>query len=169
MENLSHFNRIFTPREYLMRRRIQMKRYKKAWQARHPERSKALFRKMYHLHKPKRLIDQANYRRRKVAENPNWRHERYLKYRSLHLSRTLCKRNAGENGRALVRQWIETQFSKLLVQCSYCSEWIAPRSAEVDHVVPLSRGGSHGPDNLAIACRPCNRSKSNKLLHEWQH
>lgn len=168
MENLCHPNRVFTPREYLIRRRVQMKRYKKAWQGRHPERSRALFRLMYHKHRAARLIQQSNYRSRKRATNPNWLHERYLKYRSLHLARSLCRRNAGKEGRAVIRQWIEQRINALLVPCAYCSSWISPRLVEIDHVIPLSRGGTHDVSNLAVACKPCNRSKSNKLLHEWK-
>jgi 5-methylcytosine-specific restriction endonuclease McrA len=37
----------------------------------------------------------------------------------------------------------------------------------VDHVVPLSRGGSDGPENIVISCPRCNCSKSSKLPEEW--
>lgn len=33
---------------------------------------------------------------------------------------------------------------------------------EVDHIIPLARGGGNGPDNLQYLCRPCNRAKSTK-------
>jgi len=38
---------------------------------------------------------------------------------------------------------------------------------EVDHRIPLSRGGTNWPENICIACFDCNRSKHNKLPHEW--
>ena len=51
--------------------------------------------------------------------------------------------------------------------CVYCHRGI--RGAyHVDHIIPLSRGGSHSMDNLAIACPACNLAKSNKLLSEWK-
>ncbi len=34
---------------------------------------------------------------------------------------------------------------------------------EVDHVVPVSRGGMSTPDNLQTLCWRCNRTKSNKM------
>ena len=34
-----------------------------------------------------------------------------------------------------------------------------PRRATVDHIQPLSRGGSDHPDNLQAACRACNQAK----------
>lgn len=47
--------------------------------------------------------------------------------------------------------------------CDYCGG----SGGEVDHVVPLTRGGLHHPQNLAPCCRACNSSKGNRLLSEW--
>ena len=49
--------------------------------------------------------------------------------------------------------------------CQYCGDKDGP--FEIDHIKPLSRGGTHRISNLAIACRICNRSKGNKTLEEW--
>lgn len=38
-----------------------------------------------------------------------------------------------------------------------------PNAPELDHVIPLSKGGRHHPDNVQCACRACNSSKSDKL------
>lgn len=38
---------------------------------------------------------------------------------------------------------------------------------EVDHVVPLARGGVHGYANLRCACRSCNLSKADMLVDEY--
>jgi 5-methylcytosine-specific restriction endonuclease McrA len=39
---------------------------------------------------------------------------------------------------------------------------------ELDHIVPLSRGGTHTHDNVQLACRSCNGFKSNKLPEELE-
>ena len=36
--------------------------------------------------------------------------------------------------------------------------------AHIDHVIPLSRGGSNWPDNLRPSCAPCNMHKYNKVM-----
>jgi hypothetical protein len=46
-------------------------------------------------------------------------------------------------------------------RCEYCR---APESVfnfpfEVEHIVPISRGGTSELDNLALACHACNRFK----------
>jgi len=48
--------------------------------------------------------------------------------------------------------------------CAYCG---STENLTLDHIVPLSNGGAHSPDNLCVACRFCNSSKSNKGLTEW--
>lgn len=50
-------------------------------------------------------------------------------------------------------------------QCQYCGDENGP--FEIDHIHPVSRGGTDEEDNLCLACKPCNISKSNKLLTEW--
>ncbi|MGP3750907.1 HNH endonuclease [Streptomyces sp. IBSNAI001] len=40
--------------------------------------------------------------------------------------------------------------------------WPSPDSASVDHVVPLSRGGSHTMENVTTAHLRCNLSKGNR-------
>lgn len=43
-------------------------------------------------------------------------------------------------------------------KCHYCDE----SATTVDHVVPVSKGGSTTPDNLVAACEPCNRKKADR-------
>jgi len=50
-------------------------------------------------------------------------------------------------------------------RCLYCGDQAGP--FDCDHIIPFSRGGSNDPDNLATACRPCNRSKRAKTPAEW--
>lgn len=47
--------------------------------------------------------------------------------------------------------------------CVYCGA----EHEHVDHVRPLARDGSHTVGNLVSACRPCNSSKNDRLLTEW--
>ena len=50
--------------------------------------------------------------------------------------------------------------------CAYCGS--RGGILEVDHIHPVSKGGSHEDVNLTTACLPCNRSKSNKTVEEWR-
>jgi 5-methylcytosine-specific restriction endonuclease McrA len=48
--------------------------------------------------------------------------------------------------------------------CAYCG---STRKLHVDHIFPVSRGGSNSFENLTTSCGPCNQSKGPKLLAEW--
>ena len=45
-------------------------------------------------------------------------------------------------------------------ECQYCG---ARTSLTVDHVIPRSKGGSSGWDNIVASCAPCNRRKGDLL------
>ena len=49
-------------------------------------------------------------------------------------------------------------------QCSYCG--IKSMNLTVDHIIPKSRGGKDTYENTVAACKPCNRIKDDRLLHE---
>jgi hypothetical protein len=61
--------------------------------------------------------------------------------------------------RDLARRYVETGAT-----CAYC-----PSPAEtVDHVFPMSRGGTSHEGNLVPCCKWCNSSKADLLLIEWK-
>lgn len=41
-----------------------------------------------------------------------------------------------------------------------------PNAPELDHIVPLSKGGAHIKENVACICRRCNGEKGNRTLGE---
>lgn len=51
-------------------------------------------------------------------------------------------------------------------QCRYCGTTSGP--FHMDHVKPLSRGGDNDHENIVVACRDCNLSKSDKPLEDWR-
>lgn len=53
--------------------------------------------------------------------------------------------------------------------CYYCQAKLGKDkgACHVDHVTPLSRGGTNNISNIVLACPSCNLKKHNKLLHEW--
>jgi 5-methylcytosine-specific restriction endonuclease McrA len=45
--------------------------------------------------------------------------------------------------------------------CAYCGD----EADTVDHLIPMSKGGTDHPENLVAACRNCNYSFGNKSKH----
>ncbi len=62
-------------------------------------------------------------------------------------------------------EWAIEQQKRQGFRCYYC--FSMPMEFEMDHVIPISRGGKHVCENIVAACVRCNRSKHNKLLSEW--
>lgn len=52
-------------------------------------------------------------------------------------------------------------------QCHYCRIGLTIHSAEIDHLIPVSRGGETVLQNLRPSCQPCNREKSDKTESEY--
>lgn len=99
-----------------------------------------------------------------VSENM----ERYSKNTGEWAKRNLDKRRAySSKYRALKRgnkhepydcaQIIEEEHSI----CYICLAYID--NPQLDHVIPISKGGSDSRDNLRVACGECNRKKSDKI------
>lgn len=60
--------------------------------------------------------------------------------------------------------WIKNQE---FVSCTYCGIFVSGDNIHIDHIIPVSRGGTHEPNNFCVACSGCNIDKSDKLLAEW--
>lgn len=51
-------------------------------------------------------------------------------------------------------------------KCLYCAYDVSKKYT-IDHLIPLSRGGTNWPVNIGIACRPCNTKKGAKTKEEY--
>jgi 5-methylcytosine-specific restriction endonuclease McrA len=92
------------------------------------------------------------------AIKKNWNHKN-RQYLSAKEKERADLKKSGNVPLEFIRQ-LQTQ------PCAYCGNFISGKM-QIDHIVPISKGGLHTLDNLASACKPCNQSKSNKFLHEW--
>lgn len=55
-------------------------------------------------------------------------------------------------------------------RCAYCGItifWDIQRDMHVDHIQPVTKGGSNELDNLCLTCVDCNVTKSNLTLSDW--
>ena len=102
-----------------------------------------------------------------LTNNPGANYQATKKWRAKNPDAVLA---ANERRRALKANaptFIVTakDVQKLLGQpCAYCGK----PAQHLDHVIPLSRGGSHSIGNLIQACASCNTSKNNKFIMEWR-
>lgn len=60
-------------------------------------------------------------------------------------------------------------FNLIIIQdnkCVYCNYYFN-NDFHIEHLHPLSKGGSNLIYNIALSCPNCNIKKKDKLLHEW--
>jgi len=50
--------------------------------------------------------------------------------------------------------------------CHYCGAKPPQALLQVDHILPVSKGGTNDFDNLITSCQACNLGKSNTLLND---
>lgn len=53
-------------------------------------------------------------------------------------------------------------------RCAYCGKVIAYEEMQVDHIIPLRKGGPDDSSNYAPACRTCNHYKSTLTLEQFR-
>jgi 5-methylcytosine-specific restriction endonuclease McrA len=51
--------------------------------------------------------------------------------------------------------------------CYYCGRKVGFSKLNMDHVIPLARGGRSTRDNLVPCCKKCNIRKKSSLPVEW--
>src|SRR5260221_4864099 len=76
-----------------------------------------------------------------------------------HRRRALIKGNGGTHSQSDIRKQYANQKGK----CYYCKAKVGAKY-HVDHVIPLSKGGSNGPENIVIACPTCNLNKKDRVI-----
>lgn len=65
----------------------------------------------------------------------------------------------------LWRKITKRVFERDSYTCSYCLQ--KGGELEVDHIIPLSKGGTNALSNLTTSCRKCNRQKRDKTPEEF--
>ncbi|MBX9703343.1 MAG: HNH endonuclease [Silvanigrellaceae bacterium] len=76
----------------------------------------------------------------------------YLFVDDAHIKREKAKVKLAKKSR-----WWQQKCSSGM--CYYCKNKFPHKEFTMDHIVPLSRGGTTTPGNVVPACRPCNQTK----------
>lgn len=129
---------------------------RKEWGREYRERNKqrdAEYRRQYSLLNREVLRERSRKRR---MENPE---EKRLHVR---LRRERIANAKGHHTASDVKRQYEAQKG----HCYYC-HCVLGDTYQTDHVIPISRGGSDGMENIVVVCAPCNLSKGDKLPTEW--
>ena len=132
---------------------------------RHPERRRANSLRWYYKNRERITARFREYleknRDRRLAEMREWHKANPEKHRA-----NIQRRRARElsaPGHCTGEQW-EARLAYFGHRCRYCG---TDERLGMDHMIPLSRGGSAWPSNLVPCCNRCNRSKGDKTFFEF--
>ena len=59
-------------------------------------------------------------------------------------------------------------FSRDNYVCQYCEKKFPKNDLTLDHVIPISKGGKHNPNNLQVVPQSWNIHKGNKLWGKYK-
>lgn len=62
------------------------------------------------------------------------------------------------------RELKRRMYSNQNAICYICNKYMTFKDASVDHVIPLSKGGSSEEENLKLAHKDCNDKKGDLLI-----
>lgn len=57
-------------------------------------------------------------------------------------------------------------FKRDRFTCQYCGASAPDVVLEIDHIIPVSKGGKNDVMNLVTSCKDCNRGKTNRQLSD---
>jgi 5-methylcytosine-specific restriction endonuclease McrA len=63
-------------------------------------------------------------------------------------------------------QWWKRRLAKGV--CYYCNRPTLSKELTMDHIVPISRGGTSTKGNVVPCCKECNNAKKQLLPMEWE-
>lgn len=123
----------------------------RAWIEKNRESERARVRMHYAAHAAKRL-----------AQGEEWRRANRDKARSyVRNRRARLKQASGTHtGEDIARQLRGQRGA-----CWWCGKRFGS-TYHVDHRIPISRGGSNGPENIVLTCPACNLKKNDKMPWE---
>lgn len=139
----------------------ERRRYVREWKAKHPGKTKEYSKRQYA--KGKRYKEQAKEYRQKnserirenarkyLQENKEAARQRERRYRARKQQATI--ENVTEKGWMIIVQAYQSR-------CAYCGKQCDPPT--MDHIIPISKGGSHSYGNIIPACLSCNCRKSTR-------
>jgi 5-methylcytosine-specific restriction endonuclease McrA len=114
----------------------------------------------------KRLKYRAD-RERILEKSKKYQKEHPEVARASAIRRRAIKNGAPLGDTKLIAAWMREMKTRPFVRCHWCGTKIHGSQLHFDHIVALSKGGSHSIGNLCTACGPCNRSKSARLISDW--
>jgi 5-methylcytosine-specific restriction endonuclease McrA len=102
-----------------------------------------------------------------AAKSKAWREANRVYFQVRERNRKAAKLNNPGSVGVSERDWVRL-CRRYDHSCAYCGQK-PEHTLQMDHVIPLSKGGRHAIGNVLPACGPCNLTKNAALLILWRY
>ncbi|MDD5302430.1 MAG: HNH endonuclease [Elusimicrobia bacterium] len=150
------------------RRRSKRRDDLRAWRAANPEKARELSREGSRRRRATNPERSREEQRAWRVANPGATRETYRAWRLANLERARIlnrvgssrrrTRKRGSGGSHTAAEWIALCWASAW-RCAYCGDVLNEKTAQQEHKVPISRGGSDDIENIALSCKSCNSRK----------
>lgn len=164
LEKFRHYPRLNEwKKEYFKKNSERLAAKRKKWNEENKERKKYLYRRRYAAKKDEILAQSKEW----LAKQPKGyraeiaridRRKNPEKYRArVRNRRARLRYNGGKHSGQEIVDILKLQRNR----CASCREKLKGKY-QVDHIIPLAKGGKNDRANLQVLCAKCNRAKSDK-------
>lgn len=99
----------------------------------------------------------------KVSCDFEYLKEREMKLREIGYACTLKEYHSTNQRKLMTKELKESIKKRDNYTCQICGKYMPDGvGLQIDHIIPVSKGGKTVPSNLQVLCSKCNGSKSNK-------
>lgn len=134
------------------------KEYRKRYEENHPEKKREIQRNTVRKYRQRHAETVLEKARRQVRK---WREANPDKVNEYSNNRRALKK--GNDGTITAQEW-QGLKEKFVHTCLKCGRREPEIQLTLDHVIPLSKGGTNSIDNVQPLCRSCNCSKGTKHI-----
>ena len=150
-----------------------MKKYRRKWVLANRDKVRAAARKRYQSNPDKPRESARRYRLNASAEakvakkvyDHNWRLAHPIEVKMSHHKNNLTskiKRHAIMQTSFVEPVSIKKIYIRDKGMCGICKKKLSMAQVTIDHILPLSKGGTHEPKNVRVAHFSCNSRRGNR-------
>ncbi len=157
-ENAEHIRRY--GKEYRASNRSVVNTRKRGWASKNPDKIRLMGKKQYEKNKDKykersRAYYLAN-REECLARNKKWR-QSDVGRSAFKVKKHNRSKRIRETGKISTKDWLVIRNTSPM--CLMCGKFVECEKLTLDHIIPLSKGGTHTIENIQPLCFSCNSRK----------
>ena len=98
-----------------------------------------------------------------------WLLDRHARLKKIGYAATLKDYHNKNQRRLMTRALREQIMRRDNYTCQFCGKYMPDEvGLQIDHIVPVAKGGKSVPSNLRVLCNKCNGSKGSKYGELWE-